>query len=292
MPLAGGSFQLRFPVASGISANSGNLRCSFVTFTANPSWKEIQDELLKDTKGETMQHWRNHPDLVARVFYLKNKAMLEDFKNGKFGRYRGHVQVIEWQKRGLPHSHTLFWLEGPWDDPAHIDQFVSAEIPSAFNEPTLAPYSLDNDGRPRPCSRGFPKPFNSETTITPGQYAQYRRRDGSKVELVINGEVKSVENEWVVPFSPYLRSTYNTHISVEVCASINSLKYLHKYMHKGSDRATIEFNMGIDEITEYISGRWWVPWKVLGPSLVSPKWATTRRSLLLVVHMPNEQPVT
>lgn len=93
MPLAGGSFQLRFPVASGISANSGNLRCSFVTFTANPSWKEIQDELLKDTKGETMQHWRNHPDLVARVFYLKNKAMLEDFKSGKFGRYRGHVQV-------------------------------------------------------------------------------------------------------------------------------------------------------------------------------------------------------
>lgn len=35
---------------------------------------------------------------IARIwslalFHLKNKAMLEDFKSGKFGRYRGHVQV-------------------------------------------------------------------------------------------------------------------------------------------------------------------------------------------------------
>lgn len=65
----------------------------FVTFTANPSWKEIQDELLKDSQGRTMQNWRDRPDSVARVFHLKNKAMLEDFKSGKFGQYRGHVQV-------------------------------------------------------------------------------------------------------------------------------------------------------------------------------------------------------
>mgnify|MGYP001332348125 CR=1 FL=1 len=221
--------------------------------------------------------------------------------------------MIEWQKRGLPHSHSFFWLDGAWDDPAHIDRFVSAEIPSAFNEPALyetvtkhmihypcgpqnnnpgAPCCLDDDGRLRRCSKGFPKPYNSETTVTSGRYAQYRRRDGPKVEFLINGKPKQVGNEWVVPFSPYLSVTYDAHINVEVCASLNSLKYLHKYMHKGSDRATIEFNMGMDEITEYISGRWWgameCAWTILG----YPKMGHYPSVLQLVVHMPGEQQVT
>ena len=37
----------------------------FVTFTANPAWPEITDNLAP---GE---HAANRPDLVARVFYLK-----------------------------------------------------------------------------------------------------------------------------------------------------------------------------------------------------------------------------
>ena len=39
----------------------------FVTFTANPKWKEIQDELLP---GQTAS---DRSDLDARVFNLKHK---------------------------------------------------------------------------------------------------------------------------------------------------------------------------------------------------------------------------
>lgn len=39
---------------------------------------------------------------------------------------------------------------------------------------------------------------------------------------------------------------------VEVCASLKAVKYIHK----GSDRVTIKFNAGLNEIREYLSGRY------------------------------------
>lgn len=69
----------------------------FITFTANPKWKEIKDELLH---GQTAS---DRPDLVARVFNLKLKELLDQLKRKNiFGTYKGLVRTIEYQKRGLP----------------------------------------------------------------------------------------------------------------------------------------------------------------------------------------------
>ena len=47
----------------------------FITFTANPSWKEIQDELLPH------QAATDRPDLIARVFHLKQKDFLAQVRH-------------------------------------------------------------------------------------------------------------------------------------------------------------------------------------------------------------------
>src|SRR6266436_3848816 len=47
--------------------------------------------------------------------------------------------------------------------------------------------------------------------------------------------------------------TYDCHINVEICASIKAIKYIHKYIYKGHDRATLEMGEDIDEILEHIS---------------------------------------
>ena len=106
----------------------------FITFTANPKWKEITDELF------TGQNASDRPDLVARVFNLKVKELLKDVKERKiFGSYKGLVRTVEYQKRGLPHVHILVFL-----DPARsintkqdIDQVISAQLPSKQNDPVL-----------------------------------------------------------------------------------------------------------------------------------------------------------
>lgn len=57
----------------------------FVTFTCNPTWPEIQNELLQ---GQTAT---DRPDLVARVFSLKLDAFKKDILNFQV---LGGVQVI------------------------------------------------------------------------------------------------------------------------------------------------------------------------------------------------------
>jgi hypothetical protein len=99
----------------------------FITFTANPRWIEIQRELLPGPNAS------DRPDLVARVFDMKVKELLNDLKVKQiFGSYKGLVRTIEYQKRGLPHLHLLLFLDSDsnYDTKEKIDQIISAELPS------------------------------------------------------------------------------------------------------------------------------------------------------------------
>jgi len=64
----------------------------FITFTANPKWREITENLFP---GQTAA---DRPDLVARVFQLKVRELIKVLKSGIFGPYAGHVMTIEYQK--------------------------------------------------------------------------------------------------------------------------------------------------------------------------------------------------
>jgi hypothetical protein len=72
----------------------------FLTMTCNPKWDETTHELYP---GQTPQ---DRPDLIDRVF----RAKLEELKHilikkDILGKVRAHVYVVEFQKRGLPHTH-------------------------------------------------------------------------------------------------------------------------------------------------------------------------------------------
>ncbi|KAI8553607.1 hypothetical protein RHMOL_Rhmol05G0028800 [Rhododendron molle] len=45
-----------------------------------------------------------------------------------------------------------------------------------------------------------------------------------------------IDKRDVMPYNTYLSRKYNSHINVEVCAEIRSVKYIHKYIYKGHDR--------------------------------------------------------
>ena len=78
------------------------------------------------------------------------------------------------------------------------------------------------------------------------------------VTLVRNIDVE-VDNRWVVPYSPLLSKTFKAHINVEYCNSVKSIKYIYKYVNKGSDMAVfgVENRTGsIDEINQYQLGRY------------------------------------
>jgi hypothetical protein len=62
---------------------------------------------------------------------LKVKELLTDLKNHLFGPYTGHIYIIEYQKRGLPHMHLLLFLRrgAVFLTPKLVNKVVCAELP-------------------------------------------------------------------------------------------------------------------------------------------------------------------
>ncbi|CAJ0591132.1 unnamed protein product [Cylicocyclus nassatus] len=78
----------------------------FITFTCNPKWREIEESLQP---GQTAT---DRPDMIARVYKCKFATLMELLlTKHAFGRVVSYVSVFEWQKRGLPHTHSfLSWI--------------------------------------------------------------------------------------------------------------------------------------------------------------------------------------
>jgi hypothetical protein len=101
----------------------------------------------------------------------------------------------------------------------------------------------------------------------------------------------------VVPHNPALLLKYNCHINVEICCSIRSIKYTHKYVYKGHDRAKGRFVGGggadaENEIKQYLSGRYISASEAVYRILEMPMHCMYPAVHRLAVHLPYEQMVT
>nr|GEY60339.1 DNA helicase [Tanacetum cinerariifolium] len=106
----------------------------FITFTCNVKWPEIT-EYMHDFRGVTTA---DRADIVDRVFEMKIHQFVMYLRDTKpFGKVIAIVYTAEFQKRGLPHCHTLFWIDENscihnYED---IDNYISAELPSKETDP-------------------------------------------------------------------------------------------------------------------------------------------------------------
>ena len=88
-------------------------------------------------------------------------------------------------------------------------------------------------------------------------HALYRRRKPGNGRFVgvakLYGQDAEIDNKWVVPHSPLHCKAFNAHINVEFCSSVQSIKYVCKYVHKGSDQAVFTVNEQAkkDELTTF-----------------------------------------
>lgn len=80
--------------------------------------------------------------------------------------------------------------------------------------------------------------------------------------MVVHVRNAELNNQWVVPYNPYLLSRYNCHINVEICSGVTAVKYLYKYIYKGHDRVAVNLSQNddddnvIDEIKQFQDARW------------------------------------
>ena len=89
------------------------------------------------------------------------------------------------------------------------------------------------------CTKQYLQLLVPSTITGNDDYPQYRTRsteDGGKTAIIkeYNGTTIKGDNQWVVPNSPLLSKTFNAHINVEYYNSVKAIKYICKYVNKGS----------------------------------------------------------
>lgn len=104
----------------------------FITFTCNPQWKEIKENLFEG------QNPIDRHDIMARIFKLKLKALMDFIIKIKiFGEMRCYMCSLEWQKRN--DGYPLYRRRSTEDNGKSITMHVSQEI--EIDNRWIVPYS-------------------------------------------------------------------------------------------------------------------------------------------------------
>lgn len=290
----------------------------FITFTANPYWPEIEEELVNN--GLTRDDWIYRPDITTRVFLAKRHLFLSHLVNSSvLGRCMASVVVDEFQKSGLAHSHIALILN-PCDIPAEsseLDRIISAEIPPPEEDPVLhelvmtymihkpcdGTCSRNQDPYCRKastgkCKHGFPFRLR-QTSTQDDKRIQYRRRLGPKYHH--RGYGCLVDNSWVTPYNPRLLKAFQCHINVLRCATGILFKYIYSYMDKmkqGDTVATSLYKYSIerstgdrlhwDEIEHFVAMRYVAPYEAVYRIYGVPFGRHSHTVYTLPIHLPDE----
>src|SRR6266498_1010851 len=141
------------------------------------------------------------------------------------------------------------------------------------------------------CTKRFSREFNKTIIVNADGYPIYRRRRIIDNEIIIWGPNSRFDNRWVVSYNPFLTRLLKIYINVEICITVKAVKYIHKYIYKGHDKATLQIYK-TNKITRYMTCRYINPaqaiWSIL-EFLIYEEWSTVIR---LSLHIPNKQTMT
>nr|GFA44052.1 DNA helicase [Tanacetum cinerariifolium] len=259
---------------------------------------------------------------VVAVFCAIEQSRLDrvcNHQNDIHSDYLLVLYTIEFQKRGLPHCHTLLWVDSSSQirNTTQIDEYISVEIPDPMEDPRgykvvtelmmHGPCGVANSSASctenRVCNKHFPKRYNDNTFFNSNGHTQYQRRQ--TYIPFMKGESR-LDNCNVVPYNRMLCLAFQAHINVEYYGWSMLNKYLFKYISKGPDRIIAKVNRSIgdasttvgekhiqvDEIQNYVDGHFVCPleacWRIFEFPIHYREPAVQIRN----VHLENKQRVT
>lgn len=235
----------------------------------------------------------DRPDIVARVFHMKQRQLLEEIRGkgnypGCFGRCMAITWTIEYQKRGLPHIHLLMWLakDQAYLTPDLVDEWIRAEFPTLYDDPDQSARGVvernmchgpcgeqEDAGQCMTKKKGsdemrcyakFPFTFQETTQLCNDGWPLYRRRDNGEHYMKPSRRYPDqppfrYTNEWVVSYNLHLCHRYNAHVNLHAAQSIKSPKYIFKYITKGHNKATATIVNEKDEVERQLQCRYISP---------------------------------
>ena len=137
---------------------------------------------------------------------------------------KGCIEVVEFQKRGLPHAHILVTLNRNHSImEEEIEKYCVAEIPKVENERDYdlwrqvtskiihQPCGEFNPNAPcckknGKCDKFYPKEYTPRSYFDSDGKSVYKRQspeEGGEIAYIKKGDQRlKIDNQWVVPYNP------------------------------------------------------------------------------------------
>ncbi|XP_034537730.1 uncharacterized protein LOC117811513 isoform X3 [Notolabrus celidotus] len=184
--------------------------CSFSS--ADMRWKNLLNSILKqEGRTQTFEEleWadrcellRRNPVTAARSFDFRWHCFLREVLMSPaepIGKIKDYFHRVEFQQRGSPHIHSLFWIENaPKIDKdsdeevvAFIDKYVTCELPSEDEELLDIVKSVQQHSKRHSktckknktvCRFNFPRPASGRTFIARGKSLEDLKKCKCQVE--------------------------------------------------------------------------------------------------------------
>ena len=190
--------------------------------TLNALKKKMKE--LKKQKSSVV-NCEKQQDLEMQIRHLENKQIfIQERKNNI-------------KEKSLYHKVTN----------GHLHRPCGSYVPDGYRQKCIL-------SSKKQCKSNFPKPNHVKTNKNVDGFTDYRRRlpkdnaPGPTVTKTYNNNAKKgkkkmefvIDNSWVVAYNPIFLLKYQCHVNVEYCGAISAIKYLYKYMFKGTDRGCAE----------------------------------------------------
>ncbi|TKS65165.1 ATP-dependent DNA helicase PIF1 [Collichthys lucidus] len=230
--------------------------CSFSA--ADMRWKNLLSSILKQAgRTDTVEQleWadrcellRRNPVTAARMFDFRWHCFLREVlmsPANPIGKIKDYFYRVEFQQRGSPHVHCLFWIENaPIIDKntdaeviQFIDRYVTCELPSNDEEllDTVTSVQQHSKRHAKTCKKGktvcrfnFPRPPSAR--VSQGRFEAAYDRCATKTQVVLERQANAV---WINRYSKPLLKCWNANIDIQfVVDAYACVVYIISYISK------------------------------------------------------------
>jgi hypothetical protein len=202
----------------------------------NPYWHDYQ--ALKRDKGVF-----SDSAMITMVFKAKLSALMSFIRDHRIlGEVKGFIWRIEYQKRGLPHAHILFWTDFDTEDTEALDSVIDARYPK--DSPFIEDKRAVQDRRVLIDTYQQHEHTDRCWLVGGGWKAGYPQRVVSKT-TVCNGRTRFArgpDEVNIVTHNPTILDRFPGHHCLEVIHSNRAIAYVLKYCTKNSDAGEVRIH--------------------------------------------------